>query len=223
MSTIRAAAVSTHLDDVALSCFSVLRPGTAVVTVLAGIPPEGVLGNWDEEGGATNSRDRVIERRAEDHRALSPTGSDVIHLDFAEGQQWGRGGIVQPSQEELSEGLREYLEPADAVYVPAGIWNSEHKLVRDAALAIRPEAILYADLPYALVRGFEVPIDAPQQIRARREERLDGRTAHTKVMACQCYATQLRQLTTIFGNFLNPDDLALEVFWDWRGGWKPPE
>ena len=63
--------VSTHLDDAVFSCYGSLGPETTVVTVLAGVPPPGVLGGWDADGGATDSHDRVLERRDEDRRGCS--------------------------------------------------------------------------------------------------------------------------------------------------------
>jgi len=205
-------AVSAHLDDVVLSCFSVLRPGTTVVTVLAGVPPDGVLGEWDAETGASSSSERVRERRREDVAALRATGSAVVHLDLPDSQYWGVAGIEPPAHAELVKALRPYLAEADVVYAPAGIHNSDHKLVRDAALALRPDATLYADLPYALhpdLGGFALPQDVAGH-RDRHDARLDPAG---KIAACRCYATQLERLFETFGPFLDGDALAREVFW----------
>jgi LmbE family N-acetylglucosaminyl deacetylase len=210
----RRVAVSTHLDDVALSCFGVLGPETTVVTVLAGAPPVGVLGEWDRDGGAASSRERVLERRGEDCRALASTGCSIAHLDFLDGQYWGLDKLLPPTADELADALRPFLRDAE-VFAPAGIHNPDHKLVRDAVLAVRPEATLYADLPYALhpdLGGFELPPEVPARTE-RRELRLDERSAAAKVEACLRYSTQLRQLTDFFGNFINSDALGLEVVW----------
>ncbi len=210
-------AVSTHLDDVVLSCFSALAPGTTVVTVLAGAPPEGVLGDWDLETGATSSRKRVLERRQEDAEALRTTGSVSVHLDFPDSQYCGLGGIAPPTAAELAAALERHLSGAVTVLVPAGIHNTDHKLVRDAALALRPDATLYADLPYALhpdLGGFALPpeLDAPGH--RRREVRLDAAATAAKAAACRCYVTQLERLVETFGPFLDGDALALEVLWE---------
>lgn len=217
--------LSTHFDDAVLSCYSVLGRETVVVTVLGGVPPSEVRGVWDISGGATDSHERVLQRREEDVRALSSSGSRFIHLDFPEGQLWGQGGITPPTLGDLEVGLRPHLENANSVLVPAGIHNLEHKLIRDAALRIRPDATLYADLPYALhpaMGGFELPPEVQVGERRRREERLDPPTAAAKVESCRCYATQLRQLVEIFGppamqtSFLTSEMLAREVFWDFQ-------
>jgi hypothetical protein len=175
------------------------------------------------QGGATDSHERVLERREEDARALASSQSRYFHLDFPEGQQWGQAGITRPTLEELEAGLRPHIEQMASVYVPAGIFNDEHKLVRDAALRVRPDATLYADLPYALraelppgLGGFELPPEAPADGRQRREEQLDAALASAKVESCRCYQTQLRQLVDIFGDFLNPEMLGREVFWDFQ-------
>lgn len=207
---------STHLDDAVFSCYSVLSSGVTVMTVLAGVPPQGVLGSWDAEGGALDSHERVLNRREKDERALLLTGSTPMHLDFHEGQHWGLAGMRQPTLEELAEGVRQQVEDASVVYAPAGIWNAEHKLVRDAVLAVRPDAVLYADLPYALradMGGFELPAEVSSHERQRREELLDPAHAAMKVESSRCYASQLRQVA-IFGDFLNVNDLSREVFWE---------
>jgi len=183
--------VSTHLDDAVFSCYALLGPGTVVVTVLAGVPPEGVLGDWDEAGGAASSHRRVLERRAEDERALALPGATPVHLDFPDSQYWPELG--EPSAAAVSDALRTYLD--GEVYAPAGIGNPDHILVRDAVLAVRPDAVLYADLPYALRHGFG---------RYGRDIWLDDDAAARKIAAASCYATQLEQLAADFGDFLAP-------------------
>src|SRR3954462_6777516 len=140
--------VSTHFDDAVFSCYSLLGPETTVVTALAGLPPAGTLGDWDAGGGATSSVERVRERRAEDEAALALSGSRAVHLDFLDKQYWDGEG---PSVGELAYGLEPHL--VGPVYAPAGIGNDQHALVRDAVLAVRPDATLYVDLPYALLHG----------------------------------------------------------------------
>ncbi len=210
-------AVSTHLDDVVLSCFGELGPGATVVTVLAGAPPGGVLGEWDEETGATSSPERVLERRREDAEALRTTGAAFVHLDFPDSQYWGLGGLAAPRAAELAADLAPHLAAAGTVLVPAGIHNTDHKLVRDAALAARPDAKLYADLPYALhpdLGGFALPPELDAAGRRRREARLDAAATAAKIAACRCYVTQVERLVETFGPFLDGNTLALEVLWE---------
>jgi hypothetical protein len=190
--------VSTHFDDAVFSCYSLLGPETTVVTALAGFPPAGVFGDWDREGGAASSIERVRERRAEDATALALSGSRGVHLDFLDKQYWNGSG---PSVGEVASGLEPHL--AGPVYAPAGIGNDQHALVRDAALAVRPDAILYVDLPYALIHGWGEP---------GRDVELDDALLAEKLAASRCYATQLDQLIDGFGDFLTADALRRERF-----------
>lgn len=190
--------VSTHFDDAVFSCYSALGPETTVITALAGFPPEDVLGAWDADGGATSSVERVRERRAEDDAALALSGSRAVHLDFLDKQYWSPSG---PTVAELAAGLEPHL--LGTVYAPAGIGNDQHALVRDAVLAVRPDAVLYADLPYALKHGFGEP---------GRDVELDKATVAEKIAASRCYATQLDQLVADFGDFLTAAALRRERF-----------
>jgi hypothetical protein len=84
-------------------------------------------------------------------------------------------------------------------------------------LAVRPDATLYADVPYALhpgTCGFELPGDVDRTGRRRREVRLDPETAARKVVAARCYESQLPRLEQDHGPFVNSVDLAREVFWE---------
>ena len=112
-----------------------------MVNVFAGEPPEGVLGEWDEDGGATDSRERVRERIAEDRAALALAGCDGVYLEFLDEQ-------YEPGDQPLADGLRPYVERATVVYGPKGtVHNDDHVRVHDALVAICPGLRLYADLP----------------------------------------------------------------------------
>jgi len=82
-------------------------------------------------------------------------------------------------------------------------------------LAVRPDARLYAELPYALTpdRGFVAPSDIRR--RAVHEERatLEPALAAEKVDAVRCYATQLPPLEEVFGDFVSAAALGTEVWW----------
>ena len=197
--------VSTHLDDAVLSCYSLLGPETVVVTVLAGVPPESCpLGEWDELGGAASSRERVLERRAEDEQALSLSGAAHVHLDFFDSQYWD--WLPRPTVAELAAGLRRHL--TGEIYAPAGIGNTDHVLVREAVRAVSPGAVLYADLPYALRHGFGDP---------GRDVELDDATVEQKIAAARCYATQIDLLAVSFGDFLAPEAVRRERWLSPRG------
>jgi LmbE family N-acetylglucosaminyl deacetylase len=229
-----AVVVSAHLDDAVLSCYSVLSPGVVVVTVLAGFPPAGTLGTWDAAGGATDSAQRIGERRSEDRNALERSGAAPVHLEFPDREYVGLGVCPQPTSQSLTASLRNYLMDATVVFAPAAVstnsanplrrlrrrGRSDHRLVRDAVLAIRPDATLYADLPYALSpdRGFVLPKELDRAGRTERRRELDATLVAEKLESVRCYATQLDQLVDLFGDFVNEASLKREVLWETRSG-----
>jgi len=218
--------VSPHLDDAVLSCFSALEPGTRVVTVFAGLPPSGMLGAWDAKTGASDSRARVIERRLEDVRAMRLAGCEPIQLDFEDSQYWRRSGLkglvrrsgsTPPSHDALVAALRPYLETARQVYAPAGIGHVQHSMARDAALAIRRDVSLYADVPYVLAvapEELELPTELAGVAHRRRDEVQLGSRAALKIAATECYATQIPALEIAFAPFVGSERYLREVIWD---------
>ena len=225
--------VSTHLDDAVLSCYGALSPSTTVVTVFAGFPPAGTLGAWDAAGGATDSRERVAERRAEDRRALALSGAKPLHLEFMDSQYVATSPTGPPTFESLVASLRDCLEGATTVLAPSALsanrWPqrlrrpsySDHRLVRDAVLAVRPDTTLYGDLPYALnprTGGFRLPRDLDPSRRVERRLRLDDDVVSMKIASVHQYASQLPQLSGLFGDFVNTRGLGLEVYWEPTSG-----
>ena len=204
--------VSTHLDDAVLSCYRELGAETIVVTVLAGIPPPGEPGSWDRRTGATDSTARMRERREEDLGALALSGCRPIHLDLLDSQY-----AELPPVAEIAAILAPFLEPAVRVLGPAGILNVDHKAVRDAVLLARPDAVLYADLPYAL-HPDHGGVALPEEIADRDVERVEVRLTEAelteKLAAVRRYPTQLDQLVAAFGDFLGPAGLGRETLWE---------
>ena len=203
--------VSTHLDDAVFSCWHVLaspRADVVVVTVFTGGPHSGLTTPWDADTGV-DSATRMTQRVEENRAALAVAGRDGINLGLLEGQYGG--GTVDP------EALRPHLTAADVVYVPAGIGirhvNSEHVVVRDASLSIRPDATLYADQPYCL---FRADVDLPAELAAGRRRlavHLRSVERQRKAEAIGCYAGELRKLEREFGSCTDPDRLVGEAVW----------
>ena len=221
--------VSAHLDDAVLSCYGSLSPSTTVVTVFAGFPPPGTLGAWDADGGATDSRQRIADRREEDREALLRSGASLVHLDFPDVQYVAMGAVPATPAHELEAALREQLREATTVLAPSALsamrrphWlrrrrYSDHRFVRDAVLAVRPNATLYADLPYALnprTGGFALPRDIDGRGYVEHRRQLPAGLAADKVDSVRCYSTQLDQLIATFGDFVNPEGMGLEVYWE---------
>jgi hypothetical protein len=187
-----------------------------VVTVLAAIPSPGRVGGWDAEGGATDSHQRVQERREEDLTALARCGAEAVHLEFADGQYVAAQMLPAPASEDVQATLTRFMSDASEVYAPAGIGNAEHAFVRDVVLAVRPDAILYADLPYALKPehgGFTLPRGLDASGRFSVDISLAASAVDAKLESVCAYTSQLAQLMEDFGDFLNMEGLGRERFW----------
>jgi LmbE family N-acetylglucosaminyl deacetylase len=140
--------LSPHLDDAVLSCWHVLA-GSAdvtVVTVFAGIPArDGRVPFWDRLTRATDSAARMRERLAENAEALELAGAASYNMDLLDAQY--RPYEPPPA---IAEALAEPLGGAATVYAPAALFPiPDHVLVLAAALELRREFRLYADLPHA--------------------------------------------------------------------------
>lgn len=146
--------ISTHLDDVALSCghFVAAHPGSVVVTVLAGAP-DVAAGPWDRlTTGRGSAREALALRREEDAEALAQLGATPVWLDLADGQyEPERPRDRSPIVHELSRVLDGM--GAGAVVAPLGLYHPDHIAVADAcrllALERAEEFYLYLDMPYA--------------------------------------------------------------------------
>jgi LmbE family N-acetylglucosaminyl deacetylase len=202
--------VSPHLDDAVLSCWSLIDSDedVAVVTVFTGAPEPGFVSAWDADTGV-DSATRMGQRIAENRAALAVAGREPVDLGLPE-VLYG-GGVVPP------DAIAGHVVAADAVYAPAGVGlayvNEEHGVVRDAVLALRPDARLYADQPYCQFRDdTELPAELADgrfatPVRLAHEQRL------RKLAALRCYAGELPKLERSFTPFLTPERLEYELFW----------
>lgn len=225
--------LAPHHDDAVLSCWSLLTaPGdVAVVNVFAGVPPDGSLGWWDRETGASDSAAQMRERRREDAEALGAIGRAAVDLDLLEDQY--RAGAAPPAEE-----LRAAVEPhlgAGPVYGPASIGgHPDHLLVRALLGALQRDGRdvrLYADLPYAARKGWPRWIGGTVRRRADREweqalaasevdvaplsprvVRLDPDAQEGKLRAIRTYRTQLEALEK--EGVTDPDVIPFEAFWE---------
>jgi LmbE family N-acetylglucosaminyl deacetylase len=202
--------ISPHLDDAVLSCWTVLDgdADVSVVTVFTGGPEPGFVSSWDADTGV-DSATRMEQRRAENRAALALAGLTPVDLGLLE-VLYG-GGVVTAGE------LRAHVADADAVYTPAGIGlehvNEEHGIVREAVLAVRPDARLYADQPYC---QFRTDSELPQQLANGRSSlpvRLSTEQRRRKIDALRCYAGELPKLERAFKPFLSESRLEYELFW----------
>jgi LmbE family N-acetylglucosaminyl deacetylase len=234
-----AVVVSPHLDDAVLSAWSVLRAEgpVEVVNVCTGLPPAGVLTRYDRLVRGTESAALFAERLAEDREALALAGRAPRGLGFLE-RQYASAPL---DHTELRAAIAPELDGASHAYLPSGIGaHDDHVAARDAGLdaaaAARVPVTLYAELPYAIHKGWphwviggepdphldpdsdwEFYLEAvprPRDALVAEVRRLDADEAVAKLAALRTYRTQFASLRSgIVDRFANLDVLAHEVFW----------
>ncbi|MGL6157978.1 MAG: PIG-L deacetylase family protein, partial [Ralstonia mannitolilytica] len=169
---------------------------------------------WDAQAGFAHSTEAIAVRRQEDAQAHAQVSATVHHLDFCD-SQYGQ----TPALDALERALYRLVarHSAEAVFVPLGLFHSDHVLVHEAALLMLPKLpkrlwIGYEDALYRRGRG------AVQSRLVALAERgivttpvspvcaVDGRQ---KRRAVACYASQLRA----FGPGGIEDVYQPERFW----------
>jgi LmbE family N-acetylglucosaminyl deacetylase len=165
-------AVSPHLDDLALSCGSLLaaHPGSSMVTVFAGGPPSvEPVTDWEALSGAFQpGADIVGARRAEDRQAAAMLGCDTLHLEHWDEQYrhavYGyRGPLGEELVQAVAADLGSVVDRLDLStwLIPLGLMHPDHKITATACLAVvdrRPDLdwLVYGELPYAEFGGERV-------------------------------------------------------------------
>ena len=234
--------VSPHLDDAALSCAALLdrREPPAVVTVLAGIPPEPRFGWSERQMGFADSTATMTARRGEEEAALAASVRslelmDLLDEDYldapraaADGEAirervgaWlersGGGTVALPAGAGRQRGrLRARLESLTGGPRGALLAHDDHLYVRDAALPAAGDAVLlYEELPYLEGGGAER--------EARRVARRAGMSAEPlelpvdvarKAKRIGRYASQIAQLTADGRRLDDPAELpTTERYW----------
>jgi LmbE family N-acetylglucosaminyl deacetylase len=157
--------VSPHLDDGVMSCgqFLSTRPGSVVITVFAGRPPDGRWGSWDDRCFELGE-DPLTVRWAEDRLAVEEIGSTSLHLGFLD-DQYGPPPAVGDITEALAEATSGIA--AGSWLVPLGLRHPDHLLAHRASVALltrqgQADWIVYEELPYRLQH--------PVEVRARLSE-----------------------------------------------------
>jgi LmbE family N-acetylglucosaminyl deacetylase len=151
--------LSPHLDDAALSTYSVLSLGEArVVSVFTAGPIKGEhLSLWDRVCGFDDSVEVARLRRAEDERALATLGIRPTNLGLRDASIRQAEGVPAPSAIQISDWIRDIVADSGerTVYAPLGGGprpNPDHVIVRDAARLLARlgviDLVLYADQPY---------------------------------------------------------------------------
>lgn len=187
--------ISPHLDDAALSCGQALAayPGALVVTVFAGVPPEGTKHtDFDERSGWETPQQAVSGRQEEDLRAMAVLDARAVHLDLLDSQYrdypYGPRTTVA-----LEEQLRKYAVVSDPVLIPYGVEHPDHVEVgvaaRRACEIVGRRYLVYEELPGRVLWPEHVrPFDRQLQLYDDlvQEPRLELKRA-----AIACYRSQL--------------------------------
>jgi LmbE family N-acetylglucosaminyl deacetylase len=228
------ALVSPHFDDAVLSCWHLVAAEgeLRILNVFTGEPEDpGTHGWWDRMTGATDSRERVRERAAEDRDALSSCGRSAASLGFLDDQYRTEAQPLEP----IVERLRSELDTASRLVAPAALGDhADHVLARDACAALIEEGhplTLYADLPGATEYGWPhwvtgsepepyLQVDAHWDRALARFEalhpevhELDGPELERKVDTIRRYRTQTAALRS-YARLDQPEILRYEVTWD---------
>ena len=165
--------ISPHLDDAALSAFSVLnvdnRESISVVNVFTGKPSITAVTEVDAVTGAMSSQRLMELRLEEDAEALS--GAKTYHLDLLDNQYRSINlrnyEIADDVEQELTEKIAYGLERLQIsladysdIFIPRGIGgHPDHLIVRNAVLSLCKQHLhgkirFYADMPYAIRYGW---------------------------------------------------------------------
>lgn len=194
--------VSPHFDDGVFGCGEILAqaPGAVVVTVFGRDPGQWARGTpWDRSAGFEPGTNVVARRRREDRAALAALRARPRWLPFTE-RQYGGDPPASAIAAAVSRCIRS-VRP-DRVFLPLGLWHSEHQLVHEAAVSLVPqfagvewfvyEDAIYRTFPDAALDvrlralAARVPLDAPRASTAPASE--------AKRRAVACYASQLQAL-----------------------------
>ncbi|MSO41414.1 MAG: hypothetical protein EXQ70_05885 [Solirubrobacterales bacterium] len=230
--------VSPHLDDAALSAWSVLtgEGPVEVVNVFTGIPRRGFVTRYDRLVGGQESAAMIEERIEEDRDALAlagrvPRGLGLLERDYREGPL---------DLAAVAAAIETAETPCSGLVLPAGLGGHEdHLAVRDAGLELAGGVMpvtLYAELPYAIRKGWphwvtgsdpdphldpgsdwDVYLDAapfPTEALRVSTRILTDAEANQKLAALRTYRTQFASLNAgPIDRLVNPAIRRYEVFW----------
>ncbi|MDQ2728134.1 MAG: PIG-L family deacetylase [Actinomycetota bacterium] len=157
--------ISTHLDDVALSCSHWLaaNPAASVVTVFAGAPSIRRRDGWNfDTTGETVALKAIDRRRSEDAAAMAILGASPYWIELWDAQYVAGhrqdSAVVQARIRDVLDSIR-----PRSVIAPLGIHHPDHVAVADACAGLAQASELtwycYLDMPYA--RSF------PAQVQPR--------------------------------------------------------
>ena len=230
--------VSPHFDDAVLSAWALLeRPGSQVVNVFTGCPPEGEVAHWERLTRARGTvAERIRERVLEDADALALAGIVPVNLGFV-GSSYGDPSVLA---QQVLNALAPLVAHADSVVFPAAIGgHPDHRFIRDVGrflLQHGTKVRFYADCPYSIKYGWpswvtggerSTFLDEDVYLEAHLNDgglslgtlaphvaRLGGAALSRKLAATAAYRTQVDALNSgPLRRVSNPDVVCFEVVW----------
>ncbi len=154
----RESVISPHLDDAVLSCWHRLsQPGTQVVTIFTGVPPQRKPSAWDVAAGFSTPEEAINVRIMENVAALRGTPSVAINLDYIE-HAYNKN---PPDVDQITEDVLRTADSEAVFIAAAGIGqylrrvHPDHeatRLVGKRLMELGQAVLFYADIPYILPR-----------------------------------------------------------------------
>jgi LmbE family N-acetylglucosaminyl deacetylase len=211
---------SPHFDDAVFSCGRLLdaHPGSIVVTIFAGPQPAGQsLTEWDRAAGFQEGDDVMAQRCREDSHALASLGSHPVRLGFHDSQY--RRAVSRGAVQQALQNVIQVLRP-HALFLPWGLFHSDHALVHQAGMRLRPyftefpwflyEEAFYRRIPDLLAE--HVARTRSAGLHIKRVTIPSAGSAERKAAAVAWYRSQLKALSTA-GRPGHLDIFEPERFW----------
>lgn len=229
--------ISTHFDDVALSCGGQVFRHTAigdsvlVVTLTGGEPPHDLPSEivqtlhrrWAESLGEAPEA-MVAQRQAEDWEAFAILRANVLHLDFLDciyragpdGAPLYPGptdmfGAFNPADQGIVGAVAAALAALPAagqVYLPLGVGGHiDHGVARRAGERAFKDVAYYEDYPYTMIPGALEAV-LPTSSRGNWQPETVWLTQTALEAKIEAVSAYRSQLSSFF---TGPDDLAAKL------------
>jgi hypothetical protein len=143
--------LSPHFDDAVFSCWHLInQPGSEVITIFAGVPPNETSTLWDKLCGESNSTQMMYERTEENKIALK--GIITKNLGYLDNQYRSKEKL---DVKEIAENILSLVSPGSHFFVPQAyskLWrHPDHVFVRKVGeylLNQGSKVSFYVDIPY---------------------------------------------------------------------------
>ena len=214
--------ISTHLDDVILSCSHYIsaNPGVFVITALAGAPPVYKDQNdWNVRTTGKNYAPEALKvRKLEDAKAMAVLKAKPIWAELPEALY-----VKDGKQDELTianelERVLKKEQPHSVVF-PVGLHHSDHIAVSNACIKLVEnfdlDWYLYLDMPYANKLSHYVETRLTEIANTgKKVETLEPFQSKSSIKyeAFKLYSSQFQPIKDAFSDF-DESMTAPELYW----------